>query len=70
MKSKQKTLWPRCETMAIHGYLVKHSPFERLIWIEKGGVLICHVENWQQAHRVIAVLSESESEHGGKLLTK
>ena len=60
MKSKEKSndLWPQRESVAIKGYLVKTNPFERVMWIEKGGFLICHVENLQQAHRVIAVLSE------------
>ena len=59
MKSESKSngLWPRQETVAIRGYLVKTNPFERIMWIEKGGVLICHVDNLQQAHGVIADLT-------------
>jgi hypothetical protein len=63
MKSKEKSsmgIWPRRQDVAIHGYLVRHNPFERIMWIEKGGNLICHVDNLQQAHRVIAVLTERE----------
>ena len=60
MKSKTKAMgasgWPQRETTAIHGYLVKHNPFERLMWIEKEGFLICHVTSLEQARQTIEAL--------------